>query len=184
MRFIPENHSNARSPFARDRARILHSFAFRRLAQKTQVLSPQGGLEFARNRLTHSLEVSQIGRQIANFLNLDEDLVDAACLSHDLGHPPFGHNGERVLNAWMKEDGGFESNAQTFRILTRLEAKIFDREGKSCGLNLCKQTLAASCKYPWGWNRQQKKTANLVCMRTIYLFLTGCVRAEKTKSLF
>jgi dGTPase len=141
-RLVPEPPSPTRTLYSRDRDRILHSTAFRRLTHKTQVFIYHEGDHY-RTRLTHSLEVAQIARAMARTLRVDEDLTEALALAHDLGHPPFGHAGERALDAAMADAGGFDHNAQSLRVVTELERKYagFD------GLNLTWETLEGLVKH-------------------------------------
>ncbi len=141
-RLHPEPESRTRTPFQRDRDRVVHSIAFRRLKHKTQVFIYHEG-DYYRTRLTHSLEVAQIARTLARTLRVDEDLAECVALAHDLGHPPFGHTGEDVLKACMADFNGFDHNAQTLRLVTRLERRhaAFD------GLNLTWETLEGVVKH-------------------------------------
>ena len=141
-RFYFENKSKLRSPYQRDRDRILHSTAFRRLKHKTQVFVNTTGDHY-RTRITHSLEVSQIARTLAKYFNLNEDLAETLSLAHDLGHTPFGHAGEEALNECMKKNGGFDHNIQTVRIVTLLENRYYNFKG----LNLSIETLDGLVKH-------------------------------------
>ena len=144
-RVRPEQDAGPRGPrdiFQRDRDRIVHSVAFRRLRHKTQVfIAPDG--DHYRVRLTHSLEVAQIGRTIARALGLNEDLTEALCLAHDLGHPPFGHGGEDALDAALRDVGGFDHNGHSIRLVTQLETPYTDFDG----LNLSWETLEGLAKH-------------------------------------
>src|ERR1700721_2292391 len=141
-RRFAESPSRTRSDFRRDCDRIIHSTAFRRLAHKTQVFIPHEGDHY-RTRLTHTLEVTQIARSLARALGLDEDLAEASALAHDLGHPPFGHAGERALDRCLIGHGGFDHNAQTLSVVTRLERRYAEFDG----LNLTWETLEGLVKH-------------------------------------
>jgi dGTPase len=141
-RLIPEEEPTYRTAFQRDRDRVLHTTAFRRLEYKTQVFINSEG-DYYRTRLTHTLEVAQIGRTIARALGANEDLVEAVCLAHDLGHSPFGHSGEAALNRLLKEHGGFDHNKQSLRIVTKLENRFKDFSG----LNLTWEVLEGIVKH-------------------------------------
>lgn len=141
-RHFPQAESAMRTAFQRDRDRIIHSSAFRRLKEKTQVFVAHEGDAY-RTRLTHSLEVSQIARTLARALDVDEDLAEAAALAHDLGHPPFGHSGEDALQDAMAQYGGFDHNAQTLRVVTKIETRYPEFEG----LNLAWETLEGVVKH-------------------------------------
>jgi dGTPase len=141
-RLFAEEPSNTRSPFRRDCDRVIHSTAFRRLKYKTQVFVFHEGDHY-RTRLTHTLEVAQIARALARQLGLDEDLTETLALAHDLGHPPFGHAGERALDACLQGHGGFDHNAQTLRVVTALEHRYPEFDG----LNLCWESLEGIVKH-------------------------------------
>lgn len=147
-RCYPERESAYRTAFQRDRDRVIHSAAFRRLEYKTQVFVNDEG-DYYRTRLTHTLEVTQIGRTIARALSLNEDLVEVICLAHDLGHPPFGHAGEDTIDELMKDHGGFNHNHQSYRVVTQLERRYPDFPG----LNLTKETLNGLAKHETEYDR-------------------------------
>ncbi len=163
----PEQEHPFRTAFQRDRDRIVHSSAFRRLEYKTQVFVYHEG-DYYRTRLTHSIEVAQISRTVARALGLNEDLAEAIALAHDLGHPPFGHSGEKALNELMKDHGGFEHNHQSFRIVDKMERKYPDFRG----LNLSAEVLEGLKKHSTDYDHPkieegEKKTANTLEARIV-----------------
>ncbi|MCU0512904.1 MAG: deoxyguanosinetriphosphate triphosphohydrolase [Anaerolineae bacterium] len=149
-RFHHDHEPHYRTAFQRDKDRIVHSAAFRRLEYKTQVFVNDAG-DYYRTRLTHTLEVAQIGRSLARALNVNEDLTETICLAHDLGHPPFGHAGEHILDALMADAGGFNHNHQSYRVVTELE----DRYPDWRGLNLTQETLEGIARHETDYDRSQ-----------------------------
>ena len=172
-RWHPEPESPTRSPWQRDRDRIVHSSAFRKLQYKTQVFVNHEG-DFYRTRLTHSLEVAQIARSIARELHLDEDITEALALAHDLGHPPFGHAGEEALNACMKPWAGFDHNAQSMRIVTKLE----NRYAAFDGLNLTWETLEGLAKHNGPLRKPPPYIAEYDAMHPLHLHTHASAEAQ------
>lgn len=176
-RYFPESDCPTRSPFQRDRDRILHATAFRRLTYKTQVFLPHEGDHF-RTRLTHSLEVAQIARTVARQLRLDEDLAETIALAHDLGHSPFGHAGERALDDAMKAYGGFDHNAQSLRVVTTLERKYLAFDG----LNLTWETLEGLAKHNGPLTKTDSAVAKVVrhieAWKSLHLDAWPCAEAQ------
>ena len=154
-RIFPEDEHEYRTCFQKDRDRVLHTTAFRRLEYKTQVFINYEG-DYYRTRLTHTLEVAQIGRTIALALGANETLVEAICLAHDMGHPPFGHSGEHILNKLMKDHNGFDHNKQSFRIVTKLENRYPDFPG----LNLTWETLEGIVKHETEYDKTDASDFN------------------------
>ena len=154
-RLYPEDEPDYRTCFQRDRDRIIHTTAFRRLEYKTQVFINYEG-DYYRTRLTHTLEVAQIGRTIARALGANEDLVETICLAHDLGHPAFGHSGETTLARLMKDFGGFDHNKQSFRIVTQLE----HRYPEYPGLNLTWEVLEGIVKHETEYDKSDAAQFN------------------------
>ncbi|KHG66039.1 deoxyguanosinetriphosphate triphosphohydrolase [Thermus sp. 2.9] len=159
-RMHPEPESSFRTPYQKDRDRILHTTAFRRLEYKTQVLPGWAG-DYYRTRLTHTLEVAQVSRSIARALGLNEDLTEAIALSHDLGHPPFGHTGEKVLHELMKDHGGFEHNAQALRILTHLEVRYPGFRGLNLTYEVLEGIATHEAAYVPGFKEQYQGQGTL-----------------------